>query len=179
MSRIGKIPVEIPKGVDVKITPEIVSAKGPKGEAQLNYCGHVTIRQEGSALFVERKSDDNQDRAYHGLYQRTLSNLIKGVSLGFQKELELVGVGYRATMDGPTLVLNLGYSHEVRFQPENGIKLSSPKQTSVIVEGFDKQRVGQVAANIRSLRPPEPYKGKGIRYAGEIVRKKVGKTGAK
>lgn len=179
MSRIGKIPVEIPKGVDVKITPDTVSAKGPKGEARLEYRGHVVIRQEGSALLVERKSDENQDRAYHGLYQRTLSNLIKGVSAGFQKELELVGVGYRATMDGTTLVLSLGYSHEVRFQSENGIKLSVPKQTSVIVEGFDRQRVGQVAANIRALRPPEPYKGKGIRYVGEIVRKKVGKTGAK
>jgi large subunit ribosomal protein L6 len=165
--------------VDVKIGPgPLVAVKGPKGSTSLDYRGHVEITQDGAALHVARKSDEGQDRAYHGLYQRLLGNMVKGVTKGFQRELELVGVGYRAAMDGATLVLALGYSHEIRFQPEAGITIASPKPTQIVVTGIDKQRVGQVAANIRALRPPEPYKGKGIRYAGEHVRRKVGKTGA-
>lgn len=180
MSRIGKIPIEIPTGVDVKIGPgPLVAVKGPKGSATLDYRDHVVITHEDGALHVARKSDERQDRAYHGLYQRLVGNLVRGVTQGFQKDLELVGVGYRAAMDGTTLVLNLGYSHDIRYVPEEGITLTTPKPTQIIVNGLDKQRVGQVAANIRGYRPPEPYKGKGIRYAGEKIRRKVGKAGAK
>jgi large subunit ribosomal protein L6 len=180
VSRIGKIPIAIPKGVDVKLGPgNLVAVKGPKGSISLDYCGHVVVKHEDGALLVERKSDEGQDRAYHGLYQRLLVNLVKGVTQGFQRDLELTGVGYRAAMDGTTLVLALGYSHEIRYKPAEGISLATPKPTQIVVTGVDKQKVGQAAANIRSFRPPEPYKGKGIRYAGEKVRRKVGKTGAK
>ena len=180
MSRIGKIPIPIPSGVDVKMGPgSIVAVKGPKGSASLDYRGHVVVTHADSALSVQRKSDEPQDRAYHGLYQRLVVNLVKGVTAGFQKDLELVGVGYRAAMDGTTLVLNLGFSHEIRYVPAQGIALAAPKPTQIVISGVDKQQVGQAAANIRAFRPPEPYKGKGIRYAGEKVRRKVGKAGAK
>ena len=180
MSRIGKIPIAIPKGVDVKMGPgPLVSVKGPKGTSTLDYRDHVVVKNEEGALHVARKSDERQDRAYHGLYQRLVVNLVKGVTVGFQKDLELIGVGYRAAMDGKTLVLNLGFSHDIRYQADEGITLATPKPTQIIISGVDKQKVGQVAANIRAYRPPEPYKGKGIRYAGEHVRRKVGKAGAK
>lgn len=180
MSRIGKIPIAIPSGVDVKMGPgSLVAVKGPKGSASLDYRDHVVVKHEDGALTVYRKSDESQDRAYHGLYQRLVVNLVKGVTQGFQRDLELVGVGYRAAMDGSTLVLNLGFSHEIRFNPDEGITLVTPKPTQITISGVDKQKVGQVAANIRAFRPPEPYKGKGIRYAGEKVRRKVGKAGAK
>ena len=179
MSRIGKIPIPIPSGVDVKLGPgPLVAVKGPQGAIQLDYRDHVVVKNSDGTLVVERKSDEPQDRAYHGLYRRLLGSMVKGVTEGFKRDLELVGVGYRATMDDKTLVLNLGYSHEIRVHPEEGITLVTPKPTQITVSGVDKQRVGQVAANIRAFRPPEPYKGKGIRYAGEHVRRKVGKTGA-
>lgn len=178
MSRIGKIPIKLPSGVEVNLAGSVISVKGPKGALSLDYKDHVVVKQEDGALHVARKSDDQQDRAYHGLYQRLLTNLVHGVTQGFQRELELVGVGYRAAMDGKVLVLALGYSHEIRFAPEEGITLSTPKPTQINVAGVDKQRVGQVAAVIRSFRPPEPYKGKGIRYVGEQIRRKVGKAGA-
>lgn len=179
MSRIGKLPIATPSGVDVQMGPgPMVTVKGPKGMASLNYCDHVLVKHESGALHVARKSDERQDRAYHGLYQRLLVNLVRGVTQGFQKDLELVGVGYRAAMDGKTLVMSLGYSHEIRYQPEEGIALVTPKPNQIVVTGVDRQKVGQVAANIRAFRPPEPYKGKGIRYAGEHVRRKVGKAGA-
>lgn len=179
MSRIGKIPIVIPKGVEVTLAaPSILTVKGPRGTLTLDYKGHVVVKQQDGAILVERKSDERQDRAYHGLYQRMIGNLVRGVTNGFQKQLEMVGVGYRAQMQGKTLVLSLGYSHDIQYAPEPGITLSTPTQTQIVVEGFDKQRVGQVAAVIRGFRPPEPYKGKGIRYAGEHIRRKVGKTGA-
>lgn len=179
MSRIGKIPINIPAGVDVKLSPGAeLFVKGPKGTATLIYHGHVDVKQDGASLLVFRHSDESQDRAYHGLYQRLIGNMVKGVTIGFSKELELVGVGYRAAMDGKTLVLNLGFSHEIRFEPPIGIALAAPKPTTIIVTGVDKQQVGQAAAEIRAFRPPEPYKGKGIRYTGEHIRRKVGKSGA-
>lgn len=179
MSRIGKIPIPIPKGVDVQMGPgALVSVKGPKGTMSLDYRDHVVVKHEEGALHVARKSDEQQDRAYHGLYQRLVTSLVKGVTEGFKKDLELVGVGYRAVMDGATLVLSLGYSHEIRYIAQEGITLAAPKPTQIVVAGVDKQKVGQVAAVIRGFRPPEPYKGKGIRYAGEQIRRKVGKAGA-
>ena len=179
MSRIGKIPIATPKGVEVTLGPgSVITVKGPKGSLSLDYRDHVVVKHEDGALHVARKSDERQDRAYHGLYQRMLTNLVLGVTEGFKKDLELVGVGYRAAMDGKTLVLTLGYSHEIRYVPEEGITLAAPKPTQVVVSGIDKQQVGQVAAVIRGFRPPEPYKGKGVRYAGEHIRRKVGKAGA-
>ncbi len=178
MSRIGKNPIAIPKGVQVTLAGSTVALKGPKGSAALDYCGHVAISQVETHLEVARHSDERQDRAYHGLYQRLLASMMKGVTEGFSKDLQLVGVGYRAAMEGKTLVMTLGYSHEVRFDPPEGITLATPAQDRIVVSGSDKQLVGQVAANIRSLRGPEPYKGKGIRYVGEHIRRKVGKTRA-
>ena len=179
MSRIGKIPIEIPKGIDVKLGPGTeVTVKGSRGQLGLDTRGHVDLSREGDSIKVDRHSDSRQDRAYHGLYQRLIHNMITGVDKGFSRELELVGVGYRAQMDGTTLVVSVGYSHDVRYPPPAGIKIGTPKPNQIVVEGADKQAVGQVAAEIRAFRPPEPYKGKGIRYAGEHIRRKVGKTGA-
>jgi large subunit ribosomal protein L6 len=179
VSRIGKYPVAIPKGVKVTLSEgPVIEAKGPKGEARLDCRGHVKVCEEDGRLRVERHSDSRQDLAYHGLYRRLLAAMVKGVSEGFTRELDLVGIGYRAAMDGKTLVLNLGYSHEIRVAAPEGIVLAAPAPNKVTVSGHDKQAVGQLAANIRALRPPEPYKGKGIRYSGEHVRRKVGKAGA-
>ena len=179
MSRIGKIPIVLPKGVEATLAaPSSLTVKGPKGTLSLDYKGHVVVKHQDGSILVERKSDERQDRAYHGLYQRMIGNLVKGVAAGFQKQLELVGVGYRAQMQGKNLILSLGYSHDVHYEPEPGITISTPAPTQVVIDGADKQRVGQVAAVIRGFRPPEPYKGKGIRYAGEHIRRKVGKTGA-
>lgn len=179
MSRIGKYPIAIPKGVEVKLgADDVLTVKGPKGQLTLDYKKHVSVESDGENISVMRHSDAQQDRAYHGLYQRLVTNMVKGVSEGFVKTLELVGVGYRAQMDGKTCVLNLGYSHEIRFDAPEGVTLATPQQTTIVVSGVDKQQVGQVAANIRGKRPPEPYKGKGVRYVGEHVRRKVGKTGA-
>ncbi|MCL5271604.1 MAG: 50S ribosomal protein L6 [bacterium] len=179
MSRIGKIPIKIPSGVEVKLNPGAeVFVKGPKGTATLCYHDHVDVKQDGPALLVFRHGDEKQDRAYHGLYQRLIGNMVKGVTAGFSRELELVGVGYRAAMEGKTLVLSLGYSHEIRFNPPQGITITTPKPTSIVIAGSDKQQVGQVSAEVRAFRPPEPYKGKGIRYSGEHIRRKVGKSGA-
>ncbi|HOR27548.1 MAG TPA: 50S ribosomal protein L6 [Candidatus Sumerlaeota bacterium] len=177
MSRIGKIPITLPRGAEARIDGNVLTVKGPKGSLSLDFHNHVKVRLEDGALLVERHSDERQDRAYHGLYQRLIRNMVTGVAEGFAKQLELVGVGYRATMDGKTLVMNLGFSHEVRFGPIDGVTLAVPDPTHVTVNGIDKQLVGQVAANIRRIRPPEPYKGKGIRYSGEHIRRKVGKAG--
>lgn len=179
MSRIGKVPIVLPKGVEAKIGPDhTLTVKGPKGVLSLGYRGHVAVKQQDNSVLVERPSDNRQDRAYHGLYHRLITNMVTGVSEGFERKLQLVGVGYRAQMDGKTLVINAGYSHDVRVEPVEGIKLDAPQPASIVVTGVDKQKVGQVAAEIRAVRPPEPYKGKGIRYEGEHVRRKVGKTGA-
>jgi large subunit ribosomal protein L6 len=179
VSRIGKNPIAIEKGVEAKLNGSVVSFKGPKGSMTLDTKGHVNVKQEDGALHVERHSDDRQDRAYHGLYQRLLRNMAIGVATGFTRQLELTGVGYRAAMKGKTLVLGLGYSHDIEFTPPEGITITTPIQTQVLISGVDKQQVGQIAANIRSYRPPEPYKGKGIRYSDERIRRKVGKTGGK
>lgn len=178
MSRIGKYPIKIPSNVEVTLGPgTTVTVQGPKGSLDLDYKGHVEVKQAEGVLTVSRFSDARQDRAYHGLYQRLLRNMVLGVTEGFNRELELVGVGYRAQMDGSTLVLSLGYSHPIRYNPIEGVACQAPKPNQVIVTGIDKQKVGQAAAEIRGFRPPEPYKGKGVRYAGEQIRRKVGKTG--
>jgi len=179
VSRIGNVPIEIPQGVDVKVTPEMaLTVKGPKGQLELNTQNQVTVKVEDNAVHVARHSDAKQDRAYHGLYQRLITNMVIGVTEGFKKELEIQGVGYRVQKSGKGLELNLGYSHPIQFDAPDGITLDAPEQTQIVVEGVDKQQVGQVAAKIRGLRPPEPYKGKGVRYKDEYVRRKVGKTGA-
>jgi large subunit ribosomal protein L6 len=179
MSRIGKIPVQIPKGVDVKLDANEVHVKGPGGQLSLILPGRVTVEVKEGAVHVSRHGDDKQARANHGLVQRLVRNMVIGVTEGFKKELEIQGVGYRAAMDGNRLTVQLGFSHPIVFEAPPGIKLEAPKPTSIVISGHDKQQVGQVAANIRSFRPPEPYKGKGVRYVGEHVRRKVGKAGAK
>ena len=179
MSRIGNTPIPLPKGVQSTLSGSTIKVKGPKGETVLDFKEHVGVKQEEGALHVSRHSDENQDRAYHGLYQRLVSNMVKGVTDGFSKELELIGVGYRAAMEGKTLVMALGYSHDIRFTPDANITIQVPKPTTVIISGVDKQKVGQTAAEIRSFRPPEPYKGKGVKYIDERIRRKVGKAGAK
>ncbi|MFW5870117.1 MAG: 50S ribosomal protein L6 [Candidatus Sumerlaeota bacterium] len=179
MSRIGNNPITIPPGVDVKIAPDMsLTVKGPKGQLELDTRRNVKVKVEDNAVLVERHSDSKQDRAYHGLYQRLITNMVLGVTEGFKKELEIQGVGYRVQKSAKGLELSLGYSHPIQFEAPEGITLDAPEQTVVVVEGADKQQVGQVAARIRKLRPPEPYKGKGVRYKGEYVRRKVGKTGA-
>lgn len=180
MSRIGKVPISVPSGVTVNVTPTKVAIKGPKGELAVETHGRVDVKLEDNEVLVKRFSDERQARAYHGLYQRLIQNCVIGVTEGFSKELEIQGVGYRAAVQGKKLVLNVGYSHPVEFEPPSkDVKFSTPQPTTVIIEGIDKQVVGQLAAKIRGYRPPEPYKGKGIRYKGEYVRRKVGKASGK
>jgi large subunit ribosomal protein L6 len=178
MSRIGKAPIELPQGVEVTIEDGLVRVKGPKGELEQRIRPEAEIRLEDGQLLVTRKADSKQHRAYHGLTRALVANMVEGVSTGFRKALEIIGVGYRAEKKGDTLVLTVGYSHEVRYPEPEGISITTPAPTQIVVEGIDKQKVGQVAAELRSVRPPEPYKGKGIRYQGEQVRRKAGKTGA-
>ena len=177
MSRIGKKPIEIPNGVTVTINGDTVTVKGPKGELTRSFSPLLDIKLEDNVLTVSRSSDDKEERALHGTTRSLLANMVEGVSKGFQKNLELVGVGYRAQKQGKKLVLNVGYSHPVEIEPEENIEIEVPANTKIVVKGIDKERVGAVAANIRAVRPPEPYKGKGIRYEGEYVRRKEGKTG--
>ena len=179
MSRIGKLPISVPGGVQVSINGTLVSVKGPLGALLQDTLGNVDVSLTQGKVLVQRKSDDKQDKAYHGLYHRLISNMINGVTNGYKKELEIVGVGYKAQMEGNTLIMQLGYSHPVKIQSPAGIKIEVPKPTSIIVSGFDKQLVGEIAARIRKSHLPEPYKGKGVRYVGEHIRRKVGKTGAK
>jgi large subunit ribosomal protein L6 len=178
MSRIGKAPIELPPGVEVTVEGGGVRVTGPKGQLEQRIRPETEIRVDDGKLLVTRKADSKQHRAYHGLTRALLANMVEGVSTGFHKALDIVGVGYRAEKRGDTLVLHVGYSHEVRYPQPDGITLSTPAPTQIVVEGIDKQQVGQVAAELRSVRPPEPYKGKGIRYRGEQVRRKAGKTGA-
>ncbi len=179
MSRIGKVPIPVPQGVDVKIDKNEVTVKGPKGLLQLVTSPRVSVTREDGALVVVRHGDDKAAKAFHGTTQRLIRNMVIGVTDGFKKDLEIAGVGYRAAMDITRLSLALGFSHPVVFEVPEGIKIEVPKPTTVVITGYDKQRVGQVAAVIRSFRPPEPYKGKGIRYSDEVIRRKAGKTGAK
>ena len=175
MSRVGKLPIPVPQGVTVTIAETAATVKGPKGELVVPF-QRVSLELQDNALVVNRASDHRQDRAYHGLYRSLLANAITGVSTGFKKDLEIVGVGWRCEMQGNHLVLYVGYSHPVDIAPPSGITFATPDKNKITVEGFDRQQVGQVAADVRKWRPPEPYKGKGIRYAGEIVRQKAGKS---
>lgn len=178
MSRVGKKPIEVPAGVTITVGDKnFVTVKGPKGELTRTFNKDITIEQEENVLTLTRPSDSKDHRTNHGTSRALLANMVTGVSTGFERTLELVGVGYRAQMQGQKLVLNVGYSHPVEFTPEDGVTVEVPANTKVIVKGIDKERVGALASNIRSTRPPEPYKGKGIRYEGEAVRRKEGKTG--
>ena len=176
MSRIGKQPITIPAGVEIKIDRQTVKVKGPKGELEQAVSTLVTVRQDEAQLLVERTNDTAQARADHGLYRTLINNMVTGVSQGFSKNLEIVGVGYRAALKEGGIELQLGYSHPVFIKAEEGISFEVPVPTQIKVHGIDKQRVGQVAADIRKWRKPEPYKGKGIRYEGEHIRRKLGKA---
>ena len=177
MSRIGKNPISVPQGVDVKIDGTTVTVKGPKGTLTETFLDVVTIKQEGNEIIVTRKDDTVKN--IHGLTRTLIANMVKGVTEGFEKELEVAGVGYKAQKQGKKLVLTLGFSHPVEVEEPEGITIDVPTPNNIIVKGIDKQLVGQVATNIRSYREPEPYKGKGIKYAGERIRRKEGKAGAK
>ncbi len=177
MSRIGKKPVPVPSGVTVSIDAQSVAVKGPKGELSRVLPGEVNIAQEGEQVVVTRQDDSRLARARHGLSRTLIANMVEGVSKGFEKRLEIKGVGYRAAVKGKTLTMNLGYSHPVEFEPPAGIEFKVESNTNVIVSGIDKELVGTIAAKIRDARPPEPYKGKGVRYLGEMVRRKAGKSG--
>ncbi len=179
MSRIGKKPVEIPSGVDVKLDGNNLTVKGPKGTLQRELHPEIKVEIEDGAIVVTRPSDQKEHRALHGLTRSLINNMVEGVTKGFEKTLELVGVGYRAQMQGNKLVLNVGYSHPVEFTPAKGLEVEVPKQNSIIIRGYDKEAVGQFAAQVRAVREPEPYKGKGIKYANEVIRRKAGKAGAK
>ncbi|MCH6269501.1 50S ribosomal protein L6 [Neobacillus citreus] len=177
MSRVGKKPIEIPAGVTVAVNNNTVTVKGPKGELSRSFNPEITINVEENVVTISRPSDVKEHRALHGTTRAVLANMVEGVSKGFEKRLELIGVGYRAQKQGTKLVLNVGYSHPVEIEPETGLEIEVPANTKITVRGTDKERVGALAANIRQVRPPEPYKGKGIRYEGEFVRRKEGKTG--
>jgi large subunit ribosomal protein L6 len=176
MSRVGKAPIPVPSGVDVTVNGADVTVKGPKGTLSRTVPGAVTIRQDGDTLLVERPDDERQTRALHGLVRSLVNNMVVGVSQEFVKELEIIGTGYRAALQGSTLDLSLGFSHPVRVDAPDGITFEVPSPTRVVVRGIDKEQVGQVAADIRAIRKPEPYKGKGVRYLGEHVARKAGKT---
>ena len=175
MSRIGRQPIEVPAGVNVAISPGRVQVNGPLGELDQVVPQRIAIEQQEGQILVTRPTDRGEDRALHGLTRTLVANMVEGVTKGFEKKLEIQGVGYRATIKGDDLELQVGYSHAVTIKPRTGITFECPTQTQVIVKGTDKQQVGQTAAEIRKVRPPEPYKGKGIRYEGEYVRRKVGK----
>ena len=178
MSRIGRLPVELPAGVTASVEAgNVLKVKGPKGELAQAFSGDMEIKVEDNVITVSRPSDDKQHRALHGLTRALIANMVKGVNEEYVKELEIVGVGYRAQLSGKKLVLGVGFTHNVEIEAPEGIRFEVPAQTSIIVRGIDKQKVGQVAANIRAVKPPEPYKGKGIRYKDEHVRRKEGKTG--
>ncbi|MCM3358519.1 MULTISPECIES: 50S ribosomal protein L6 [unclassified Psychrobacillus] len=178
MSRVGKKPIEVPANVTVTVNADnTVIVKGPKGELTNSFNQDIKIEQEGNVITLVRPSDSKEHRTIHGTTRALLANMITGVSEGFARGLELVGVGYRAQLQGKKLVLNVGYSHPVEFTPEDGLEVEVPSNTKIIVRGINKERVGALASNIRQVRPPEPYKGKGIRYEGEVVRRKEGKTG--
>jgi large subunit ribosomal protein L6 len=175
MSRIGRKPIEIPAGVSVSLDPGRVMVNGPLGELSQQMPQRMKIEQQDGEILVTRPTERGEDRALHGLTRSLVANMIEGVTKGFEKKLEIQGVGYRAALRGQSLELQVGFSHPVVIDPPQGISFEVPTQTEVIVKGIDKQQVGQTAAEVRSVRPPEPYKGKGIRYEGEYVRRKVGK----
>jgi large subunit ribosomal protein L6 len=175
VSRIGKQPIPVPDGVEITIEPELVKVKGPKGELQERVSRDIGVQQQNGEILVSRPTDRGEHRALHGLTRSLIANMVEGVTNGYEKRLEIQGVGYRAQLQGNKLVLALGYSHPVEMQAPEGIDFEVPVPTRIVVRGISKQAVGEVAANIRKQRPPEPYKGKGIRYEGEYVARKVGK----
>ena len=177
MSRIGRAPITVPAGVDVKIEGSLITVKGPKGTLTYTYNPALTVEKDGATILVKRPNDEQEMRSIHGLTRTLINNMVVGVQSGYSKKLEIVGVGYRAQKSGKNLTLNLGHSHPIVFQEENGITFDVPDSNTVIVNGPDKQVVGQIAAEIRSKRPPEPYLGKGVKYSGEHIRRKAGKTG--
>ena len=178
MSRIGREPITVPAGVTVTVADgNVVTVKGPLGELTQTFASQITINQDGDKILVTRPNDEKENRALHGLTRTLLNNMVVGVTKGYEKKLEIVGVGYRVEKQAGKIVLGLGYSHPVVFEEGNGITFTCPDQTTIIVKGIDKQAVGQMAAVIRSKRPPEPYLGKGIKYSGEYIRRKAGKTG--
>jgi large subunit ribosomal protein L6 len=177
MSRVGKKPIEIPAGVTVTLNNSTVTVKGPKGELTRSFNPDIEIKVEENLITITRPTDVKEHRALHGTTRAVIANMVEGVSKGFERKLELIGVGYRAQKQGNKLVLNVGYSHPVEIEPETGLDIEVPTNTRITISGTDKERVGALAANIRQVRPPEPYKGKGIRYEGEFVRRKEGKTG--
>jgi large subunit ribosomal protein L6 len=180
MSRIGKAPVAVPNGVTVTLKDgNVISVKGPKGELTRSLPSAMSVKQENGTVTVTRPSDEDQHKALHGLTRTLIANMVEGVTKGFSKNLELVGVGYKAEKRPYGLQLSLGYSHPIEYRAPQGITLNAPVPTQIVVEGANKEVVGQVAAEIRSLRPPEPYKGKGVKYAGEQIRRKAGKAGGK
>ena len=178
MSRIGRAPITVPAGVTVTVTPEnVVTVKGPKGTLTQAFNANIKIEVSDNVINVTRPNDEKENRALHGLTRTLVNNMVVGVTAGYEKRLEINGVGYRAEKQGKKLVLSLGYSHPVFFEEGNGVTFDLPDNTTIIVKGIDKQIVGQIAAQIREKRPPEPYLGKGIKYAGEHIRRKAGKTG--
>jgi len=176
MSRIGKTPIPVPSVVDVTVEGRGITVKGPKGTLERRIPGDISVRQEGTDLLVERPNDERENRSLHGLVRSLVHNMVLGVNEEFRKELEIIGVGYRATLQGSTIDLALGFSHPVRVDAPDGITFEVPAPNRIVVRGIDKERVGQVAADIRAIRKPEPYKGKGVRYLGEQVVRKAGKT---
>jgi large subunit ribosomal protein L6 len=180
MSRIGRSPIDVPAGVDIKVSESnMVTVKGPKGTLEAQISPEIVVNTEGAVLTVTRPTDASRHRSLHGLSRTLISNMVVGVTDGFTKELEIRGVGFRATKEGKKLVMNLGYSHQVIVDEIDGVTVDVPAQNRIVISGIDKQKVGQFAADIRKKRKPEPYKGKGIRYLNEVVRQKEGKTGAK
>jgi large subunit ribosomal protein L6 len=177
MSRIGKMPVTVPSGVDVKVDGTQVTVKGSKGELSREFTDRVSFTMDDGVITVDREDDTREARALHGLSRALLANMVEGVSEGFSKVLEIQGVGYRASLKGSDIELLVGFSHPVNVKAPKGITFEVPEPTRIVISGIDKEQVGQVAADIRKVRPPEPYKGKGIRYAGEYVRRKAGKAG--
>jgi large subunit ribosomal protein L6 len=179
MSRIGKQPITVPNGVTVKVDGQLISVKGPKGELARTIHRDMKLKHEENVVTVERPSDEDHHKALHGLTRTLIANMMEGVTKGYQKTLEIIGVGYKAEVRPYGLQLSLGYSHVIEVRAPAGIKLSAPQPTQIVVDGADKEVVGRLAAEIRSKRKPEPYKGKGIKYAGEIIRRKAGKAGGK
>jgi large subunit ribosomal protein L6 len=179
MSRIGKLPITVPKGVTIAIDGNTVKVKGPKGELARTFADGITIGQEGETINVTRGSDEENHKSLHGLSRTLLANMVEGVTKGYQKTLEISGVGYKAEVKPFGLQLALGFSHPIQYKAPAGVKLSAPQPTTIVIDGADKEKVGQVAAELRNLRPPEPYKGKGIKYQGEVIRRKAGKAGGK
>ena len=180
MSRIGRMPIAVPAGVEVTVADgNVVTVKGPKGTLTQALAATMTIKQEGNEILVTRPNDEKQNRSLHGLTRTLLHNMIVGVTEGFKKELDVNGVGYRVAMEGKKLVMNIGFSHQVTMEQPEGITIEVPNPNKIVISGANKQQVGQFAAEVREKRPPEPYKGKGIKYTDEVIRRKEGKTGAK